>query len=249
MKPVPRILVVDPDEEEKDLVAATGKFLGADVAWCKGSEDAFREIADRGCDAILLDILLDDSSGYELCRALKSDADTADVPILFATARHRAEDVLDGFQSLAFDFLVKPYRPRELRARLHNALRLKSLLDEMKTRARFSERVLRLGRVLDEARDVAEAEPAIARELVEVADTFHAEGVAVEAGGRTLFSVGRSGGPVAAEMPFHHSGIEGVLRLWRRGTADPEERVRLADLCAILARGISHFGTSFSPSR
>ncbi len=249
MKPRARILVVDPDEQEKELVMATAERLGADCTWCGSGRDALRRIASGGADAILLDILLDDNSGYELCRALKADAETADIPILFATTRHRAEDVLDGFQSLAFDFLVKPYRPRELRARLYNAIRLKSLLDEMKIRVRSHERVLRLGRILSAARDAADAEPAIERELAGLVESFRAEGISVDAGGRTLFSVGRAEGRVAAEIPFHHSGVDGTLRLWREAPAEPEERVRLADLCAMLARGISQFGMHAEPSR
>ncbi|HWC65302.1 MAG TPA: response regulator, partial [Thermoanaerobaculia bacterium] len=111
-----RILVVDPNEEERDLVAATARELPAECDWCTAGDEALRRIGERSYDVILLDVLMDDNSGYELCRALKADPESADVPILFATTRNRAEDVLDGFQALAFDFLVKPYRPRELRA-------------------------------------------------------------------------------------------------------------------------------------
>lgn len=238
-----RILVVDPNEEERDLVAATARGLPAECDWCTDGDEALRRIGERSYDVILLDVLMDDNSGYELCRALKADPESADVPILFATTRNRAEDVLDGFQALAFDFLVKPYRPRELRARLVNAVRLRRLLQEMKMRVRFYERVLRVGRGLAAARSEAEAGETIRRELEELRRSWGARGVAIDASGRdALFSAGESEGPLAAEVPFDQSGVAGILRIWRDVPADSEERVRLADFSATVARGMARNG-------
>ncbi|HET9794949.1 MAG TPA: response regulator transcription factor [Thermoanaerobaculia bacterium] len=242
MKSDPRILVVDPDQDERDLVLATAKSLSAECDWCTNADDALREIAEHDYDAILLDVLMNDHSGYELCRALKADPESSDVPILFATTRNRAEDVLEGFQSLAFDFLVKPYRPRELRARLANAIRLRGLLEEMKLRVRFYERVLRVGRGLAAARTPAETAQTITRELEGVVEGFGARGATIESGGGSIFSAGVTSGPPATEIPFEHSGVEGTLRLWRDTPADPEERVRLADISAIVARGMARHG-------
>ena len=242
MKSGARILVVDPDPEERDLVLATAKQLAAECDWCTGGEEALRRIAGRRYDAILLDILMDDHSGYELCRVLKADPESADIPILFATTRNRAEDVLEGFQALAFDFLVKPYRPRELRARLANAIRLRGLLEEMKLRVRFYERVMRVGRGLAAARSAAEAGETITRELEQLVVTYGARGARIETGGGAAFSAGETAGPLAAEIPFDQSGVEGTLFLWREAPADPEERVRLADLSATVARGMARHG-------
>ena len=242
MKSEPRILVVDPDEEERELVAATARQISAECDWCTSGDEALRRIAEVRYDAILLDVLMKDNSGYELCRAMKADSETADIPILFATTRNRAEDVLEGFQALAFDFLVKPYRPRELRARLANAIRLRALLEEMKARVRFYERVLRVGRGLALARTAAEAEETIGRELERLVDAFGAHGVAVESAGRAIFSVGDQAGSLAAEIPFDQSGVEGTLRVWRETAADSEERVRLLDFAATLARGMARHG-------
>jgi len=238
VKSHPRILVVDPDEEERDLVLATAKSLSAECDWRRDGDSALRAIADRDYDAILLDVLMNDHSGYELCRALKADPDSSDIPILFATTRNRAEDVLEGFQALAFDFLVKPYRPRELRARLANAIRLRALLEEMKLRVRFYERVLRVGRGLAAARDADETGAAITRELGALVEGFGARGASIESAG-AVFSAGDRAGPLAADIPFEHSGVEVTLRLWRDTPADPEERVRLADITAVVARAMA----------
>jgi DNA-binding response OmpR family regulator len=245
-----RVLVVDPEEDERDLVVATARQLSAECDWCTEGDEALHRIAGHGYDVILLDVLMEDNSGYELCRTLKADPESADVPILFATSRNRAEDVLDGFQALAFDFLVKPYRPRELRARLANAIRLRRLLQEMKTRVRFYERVLGVGRGLALARTPAEAEETIQREIEELRRAWGARGVAIDANGRTaLFASGETNGPLAAEIPFDQSGVEGVLRIWRESSADSEERVRLADFSATVARGMARNGIPVAGTR
>ena len=237
-----RVLVLDPDEEERGLVESTARVLGAECDWCGTAEEALRRIAAQSYEAILLDILVDESSGYELCRAVKADPETADVPLLFATQRNRADDILDGFQALAFDFLVKPYRPRELRVRLQNALRLKALLDETKTRARFYERVFELGRRLAADPTPEDAARTIERELEDLSETLGAAGLSLEIAGRTLFSVGDPRAPLAAEIPFESGGLEGSLRLRRASSADSEERSRLADFCTALGRGMARHG-------
>jgi DNA-binding response OmpR family regulator len=234
-----RILAVDPDEEERSLVEATARALGSDCDWCGSGQEALGRISANSYDAILIDVLLPDDSGYELCRAVKSDPETADVPLLFATPANHADDVLDGFQTLAFDYLLKPYRPRELHARLRNALRTKALLDEMRRRARSAELVIHLGRALAQAATAAEAERSIERELAGLSETLGAEGISVEIQGKTLCAVGSVAAPVAADIPFDHPGIDGVLRVRRSTPADSEERMRLADFSGTLARGLA----------
>ena len=251
MEAPPRILVIDPDEEERELVEAAARALGAECDWCTTGRGALERVAARCYDTILLDVLLQDDSGYEVCRALKADPKTADVPLLFATPRNRAEDVLDGFQALAFDFLVKPYRRRELNARLRNAVRMKRLLEEMRGRALCSEQMVHLGRSLASAATAAEAERSIQRALADLSEALGADGIAVEIAGRTLFAVGSEAAPIAADVPLDHPEIDGVLRMRRSTPADTEERVRLADFSGTLARGIARQGlhTAESPLR
>jgi CheY-like chemotaxis protein len=231
-----RILAVDPDEEERSLVEATARALGSDCDWCASGQEALGRISANSYDAILIDVLLPDDSGYELCRAVKSDPETTDLPLLFATAANHADDVLDGFQT------------RELHARLRNALRTKALLDEMRRRARSAELVIHLGRALASAATPAEAERSIERELAGLSETLGAEGVSVEIRGKTLCAVGSVAAPVAADIPLDHPGIDGILRVRRSTPADSEERVRLADFSGTLARGLARHGLAESAS-
>ena len=226
---------MDHDDSEKDLVASIVAGLSAELVWCGSGAEGRRLAAERRFDAIVLDILMPDNSGYELCGALKADPAMADIPILFVTARHRAEDVLEGFASLAFDFLVRPFRPRELRARLRNALRTRSLLEELRVRVRFYERCLRISRSLSELEDVGSIAPRLAELMADIAEAYEADGVSISVQGRPIYSWGDLGTPVAVEIP--RDG-DSVFRLHRGTPCDADESSRLVELSELLLAGI-----------
>lgn len=79
---------------------------------CCGRKDVF--------DLILLDITLPDGDGYELCRKIKHEQD---VPVIFLTAKDEENDVVQGFELGADDYIQKPFRNRELISRIQNVLR------------------------------------------------------------------------------------------------------------------------------
>ncbi|MBX9915142.1 MAG: two-component system response regulator [Pseudomonadaceae bacterium] len=80
-------------------------------------------------DLILLDVMMPDMDGYEVCRRLKSDERTCAIPVLFLTAKHQPEDERNGLELGANDFLSKPINPPVLLARVQNQLRLKAATD------------------------------------------------------------------------------------------------------------------------
>jgi CheY-like chemotaxis protein len=235
----PRVLLVDADPELQELVGDTVEALGASLVVCRTSAEGLATASSESFDAILLDILMPGFSSYEICRRLKADPATSDVPIIFVTRPNHEDDILDGFEILAFDFLIKPFRPRELRARLQSAIRTKALLDELRSRVRLYERCFRVGRGLALAGSPEEAAQIVSRELADIVSCCAADGVSVSfAGAPDLFSFGRIDGPVAAELPVVQSNLSGVLRLYRSEPADPDERSRLADFAGTLMRGI-----------
>lgn len=238
----PRILVVDDDSSEQALVEAIAARGEAEIIWCAAGEDGLARASSEPFDAILLDILRADRSGYEICRKLKSNPETADVPLLFLTSRGREEDLLAGFEALAFDFLVKPYHPRELRTRIQNALRQKALRDELQTLALFSECYISLCRALDEADSPETARREGTRLLESIAGVFHADGIAFTLEeGADLLACGSLAGAPAAEAPVQQRGIRARLRLFRGLPCDAEESLRLNDLASLLGRGIRRF--------
>lgn len=221
------------------MVGDTVEALGASLVACSTSAEGLAIASHESFDVILLDILMPGFSSYEICRRLKANPATSDVPIIFVTRPNREDDVLDGFEILAFDFLIKPVRQRELRARVQNAMRMKALLDELRSRVRFYERCFRVGRGFALAGSPAEAETLIGRELADIVVYCGADGVSLSfEGAPELFFSGPIDGPLAAELPVVGADLAGVLRLYRTEPADADERSRLAEFAGTLLRGI-----------
>ncbi len=107
-----RLALADNLEDEDYRVTTTPS--GAEARALLLAEDA-------GCDLVILDIMLPDADGYALCRELRSQGVTT--PILMLTARTLEDDLVRGFEAGADDFLTKPYRLRELLARVRALLR------------------------------------------------------------------------------------------------------------------------------
>ena len=115
-------LVLVVDDEEK-IVAAVRSYLeraGYRVASAGSAREAFRRIAEEMPSLIVLDWMLPDRSGKDLCREVRR---TSNVPVVMLTARSGEEDILDGFSFGADDYVVKPFSPRQLVARVGALLR------------------------------------------------------------------------------------------------------------------------------
>ena len=82
-------------------------------------------------DLILLDVMMPEMDGYEVCRQLKADTRTARIPVIFLTARDQADDVVDGFDLGAVDYIAKPVQPTVLKARLRTHLKLSQALQDL----------------------------------------------------------------------------------------------------------------------
>jgi CheY-like chemotaxis protein len=135
----PLILLVDDDPYQAEVAAYIAEELDCDFESALSGIEALEKVARRAPDVVLLDVRMDDLSGYEVCRRIKTLPETADTQVLFVTARSEEEDLLKGFEALANDYLTKPFSARELKARTKNALRTKRLLDTLGARTRFLE--------------------------------------------------------------------------------------------------------------
>ncbi|HPM01402.1 MAG TPA: hybrid sensor histidine kinase/response regulator, partial [Candidatus Cloacimonadota bacterium] len=82
-------------------------------------------------DLILLDIMMPDINGYDVCRQLKSDNDTKEIPVIFLTAKTQSDDIVKGFEVGAVDYLTKPFNKYELFARVKTHLKLKKSIEEL----------------------------------------------------------------------------------------------------------------------
>ncbi len=83
-------------------------------------------------DLILLDIIMPEMDGIEVCKRLKSSPDTQDIPIIFLTAKTESEDIIKGFQIGAVDYVTKPFNAAELYSRVHTHMDLKRSNERLK---------------------------------------------------------------------------------------------------------------------
>ena len=93
---------------------------GYDLDVFMSYEHAMRHVYDGGYDMCVLDVTLPDGSGYDICKAVKEDLG---IPVIFLTARDTENDVVKGFDMGADDYIVKPFSPREVLARIKAVLR------------------------------------------------------------------------------------------------------------------------------
>ena len=118
-----RILVVEDEADLAELVAFNLREAGHEVTLVYNGANALVEVARRLPDLILLDVMLPDISGFEVCRRLRRSADTTRVPVIMLTAKAEEVDRIVGFEVGADDYVVKPFSPRELTLRVEAILR------------------------------------------------------------------------------------------------------------------------------
>ncbi len=115
-----RVLVVDDDARIRDSLKRQLAYEGYNVALAGGAQEAFAQISESPPDLVILDLMLPGMDGLEICRRIR---EVDDVPILMLTAKGTLEDKVDGLDSGADDYLVKPFQPEELLARARALLR------------------------------------------------------------------------------------------------------------------------------
>jgi DNA-binding response OmpR family regulator len=118
----PLVLVAEDDEDILDLVVFDLESEGYDVLTARDGQEAVALALERHPDLVLLDVAMPGLDGYEVTRRLRADESTRGTPVVLLTARAQVKDVIAGFEAGANDYVTKPFRPDELRTRLHAAL-------------------------------------------------------------------------------------------------------------------------------
>jgi PleD family two-component response regulator len=131
MKPATTILVVDDDADMREFLSSFFQQLNYQVAVASNGREAMAVAKATNPDVILLDIVMPDMDGYQVCRALKDDPATRFIPVILITVLRKLEDEVKGFEAGAHDYISKPYNKAELNARITAALRVKRLQDEL----------------------------------------------------------------------------------------------------------------------
>ncbi|MEW6220469.1 MAG: response regulator [Thermodesulfobacteriota bacterium] len=125
------ILIIDDETSSIDLLSHA---LGQEYE-CAGAldgETALADIAAQPPDLILLDIMMPGMNGYEICRRLKADPQSRDIPVIFVTARGEVDDEAQGFALGAADYITKPFKLPIIRARVRTHLEIKAQRDQLR---------------------------------------------------------------------------------------------------------------------
>lgn len=130
-----RILVVDDVAANARLLEARLQAEYFDVRLAFNGGEALQIARDERVDLVLLDVMMPDMTGFEVCAALKADPQTAHVPVVMVTSLDQPADRVKGLNSGADDFLTKPVGDTALVARVKSLVRLKMVTDELSLRA------------------------------------------------------------------------------------------------------------------
>ncbi len=142
-----KILLVEDEEDILELVKYNFEREGYRVTAVATGEQALRALKDQTYDLVVLDLMLPGVDGLEVCKSIKADPETCDVPVIMLTARGEDADVVTGLELGADDYITKPFSPRVLIARLRAVLRRLSAQDaEEKLPVDFNDLVIHQGR-------------------------------------------------------------------------------------------------------
>lgn len=119
----PSVLVVEDEPAQREVLAYNLEAQGFGVARAETGDDALMLVDETQPDVIILDWMLPGVSGIEICRRLKSNAETRKIPVIMLTARSEEADRVRGLETGADDYVVKPYSVIELMARVRTQLR------------------------------------------------------------------------------------------------------------------------------
>jgi class 3 adenylate cyclase len=130
-----KILVVDDTPHNVKLLADLLSVKGYGVATAATGEEALAKLANDKPDLVLLDVMMPGLSGYDVCKRIRADAQTALLPVVLVTSLDPMQERVKGIEAGADDFISKPINQPELFARVRSLLRVKSLQDEVSRHA------------------------------------------------------------------------------------------------------------------
>jgi len=134
------VLVVDDNQQNLELLQAYLEDMDCQTVPAHDGIQALDIIAKQPPDLILLDVMLPKMSGFEVCKRIKNDPKTSDIPIIMVTALNEFGDIEHGIDSGTDDFISKPVNKLELLTRVKTMLKLKHLSDKLeRTLAYLSE--------------------------------------------------------------------------------------------------------------
>lgn len=145
------ILVVDDVTKNLQLVMEILEQIGYETTFATGGKKALERLETVKPDLILLDLMMPDMGGLEVCEILKADPRYQKIPVIFLTASNEQESLIDAFEKGAVDYVTKPFHSAELLARVRTHLELKQARDDLHQAYEVLERLV----VIDPLTEVA----------------------------------------------------------------------------------------------
>jgi DNA-binding response OmpR family regulator len=126
---MPKILVAEDERDIRELIGFTLRYAGFEVELATNGAEAVEKAAAAQPDLIMLDVRMPKMTGYEACRQLKDDPTTAEIPVVFLSAKGQEVEIEQGLASGALEYIVKPFAPDELASQVKDILRRVGALD------------------------------------------------------------------------------------------------------------------------
>jgi len=128
-----KVLVVDDQEDNIELLSQMLEENGIEAITTQVGRETLRLAREHTPDVILLDIQMPEIDGYEICRRLKEDEVTCNIPVIFLTATYSSEkNIVKGLEMGAYDYITKPFREGELLARINVMAKIKKTEDHVR---------------------------------------------------------------------------------------------------------------------
>ncbi|MCK4819491.1 response regulator, partial [bacterium] len=125
------ILIVDDIPKNLQVLGNILSHEGYKFEFSTDGKKALDWTKNKNFDLILLDVMMPEMSGFEVCERLKANPETSDIPIIFLTARTDTESIVKGFNLGAVDYITKPFNESELLSRVSTQVTLKKSHDEI----------------------------------------------------------------------------------------------------------------------
>lgn len=117
-----KILIAEDERDIRDLIIFTLRYNGFDVAAASNGEEALELALSEAPDMLVLDVRMPRMTGYEVCRQLKANKATEHIPVVFLSAKGQEAEVQAGMEAGAIDYILKPFAPDDLVARVRELL-------------------------------------------------------------------------------------------------------------------------------
>jgi len=137
------LLIVDDTPVNRVILKQALTNSGADIYTCESGEEALKFVEKTIPDLILLDISMPGIDGFEVCKRIKTNEHTQDIPIIFLSALEEVSTKVKGFDLGAVDYITKPFNVKEVNARVKTQLTISSLQQEMRHKIKVTEEILK----------------------------------------------------------------------------------------------------------